>query len=175
MHMYIHRIAACTDHLHNPFPAWGWPWIFQSLWELCLRHLRHVPENVSVKSCKLFFFFFVRTTALWNCISHCSHLQSRTKVVSDLFGKVISFLFFFYVICLRFTSLHIITYVAVEFCDEQSLEQTAVTTLNMHERCTSCSGCIGVNDFLLSHYHKLWFIGIVAWRQRDMITQSSGT
>lgn len=29
--------------------------------------------------------------------------------------------------------------------------------------------------FLLSHYHKLWFIGIVARRQRDMITQSSGT
>lgn len=110
----------------------------------------------------------VDKTALWySLIGICSHFYSYTKVISDLLVKVI-------VICCRFTSSHIITHVSVRSSDEQSVEQTEAPVLNMHECCTLCSGCIGVNDFLLSHYHKLWFIAIVARLQQDTITQSSG-
>lgn len=118
--------------------------------------------------------FFLCAHPPFETVSVIAHICNRTLRSSRICSERSS-VFVFFVIYLRFTSLHIITYVTVEFCDEQSLEQTAVTMLNMHERCTPCSGCIGVNDFLLSHYHKLWFIGIVARRQRDMITQSSGT
>lgn len=57
-------------------------------------------------------------------------------------------------------------------CCAVSVGQAEVSALNMHER--SNMWCIGVNDFLLSHYHKP-FTAVVSWLKCDTITQSSGT
>lgn len=106
-------------------------------------------------------------TALWN---YQSHLHSHTKVISHFLGKVICVL-------LLASDLHLLTLSHMslwKYSSKQSVEHTKVFELNMHEDHTSCSGCLGVNDFLLSHYHKLWFIAIVARLHHYMITQSSG-
>ena len=113
------------------------------------------------KSCRLLSSPSVTAPALWSCISHCSHLHSHCKVIwFAQKGHQCS------VFCLRFTSSLIVAYVAPEFSDEQRAYQTEVSTLNMHESCTSWTQCKVVNDFPLSHYDKLRFIAIVA-RQHD--------
>lgn len=125
------------------------------------RNLKHV----SVKSHSLRYSSSVATTvtALWLSV-RCFHLRSHTKVIC-LICKERSSAF-----C-RLLQIYIFSHMSPwKFSDEHS----EVSVLTMHEchtlfpmhRCQWFSSC---------HYHKLWFIGIVARLQRYMITQSSGT
>lgn len=74
--------------------------------------------------------------------SHYSNLQPCMRVISAWFQKITC------VASLHQSAPHIVLW---------NYEANAVCflpALNMHERYILRSGCIGVNDFLLSHYHK---------------------
>lgn len=153
---YMQQSFRETNHLCKNLCHTSWnfrlvPSIFFSnlIWRQIIYYSLHA------ESCRL-THFHLQQKSPFEAVSVIAHICSRT-----LWGH------------LRCTHPRSITYVSVEFC-EQSAEQTEMSALNMHECRITGSRCIGVGDFLPSHYHKLLFIAIVARRWCDVITQSCG-
>lgn len=109
------------------------------------RHLSHVHKHVSANSWGLSYSPSGATPPFQNCISPSPICINTVRSAQNLFRKVICVLS-------SASDLHLL-----------SQPHTSPKNSLMSKVCNElsplpCSGCIGVNDFLLSHYHKLWLI-----------------